>query len=306
MQHEANVKDVAADAFGLDSKLLALQGTESESSDLDQKLCDFAPKTARRDCKKDFRFAPIQTLDPMNLPSYNECQRETHLQLVTTQASCLADPVLCSSKGRSRENSLAVMNTQSPTLIHAKNSVLNSVLEMQTFTGSQLTDEGKSASLCLQPVRLKNQRKRKLDSDSFVAGEAGNSLMDVTSNSSLKTTSKRRRKVTKQPVQDGQQDTEQYAIVPFDSNFSELQKRRNVSKFPVTPGILSSFVKTEVAMEIGNHETSALLPVSLQSLNMHKLRAIAKQYKMKQYHKLKKAPLVRQLEEHLAHCLGSC
>lgn len=316
---------------------------KSENSDLDQKLCDFASKAARRDCQKESKVTSIQDLDP-NLPSNRDCKRTTAVK-DTTREFCLADPELWNGK-----NSSHATNIQSLSLVNAKNSALSSLLEIQTksalFTGSQLTDEG----LCLQyettsnlsksvlskPVEPKNQGKRKAEPDSFFAREPGDGSMEVISNSSLKVTTKRQRKtrtsidgansteslnrkVAERTVQPDQHETEEYAIVPYDSKFSEFQKKRNVSKLPVTVGIQKLIVNSEgVAMNNGNHEdlqisrmcssvdshneTSALLPISLENLPLRNLRAIAKQHNVKKYYRLAKGPLVEQLTQLLSSC----
>ncbi|KAF7819055.1 uncharacterized protein G2W53_024510 [Senna tora] len=304
-QEDAIVKDVTAEALGLaagiegrekcvDSKLHDSQRAKSESSDLEQKLCDFAPKTARRECKKESKVPSTLDLDAMNLPNNRECKRTAPLQIVATQELCLTNPELCSLKGMNRTNSLDVMNTQSAGLLHAKNSVF-SLLDMQTagahFTCSQLTDEGKSRALCLKPettanlgksvIKRKNQGKRKLESDA-VAGELVDSPIEVISNSSKRQRKSRtsigganldeslKRKVTKRVVQPSEHDTEHFAIVPYDSNFSELQKRRNVNvDMPNSKGVDSC------------SETSAWLPIGLEleKLSLPNLRAIAKKHK---------------------------
>lgn len=336
-QEGETVKDVTTDEC-LDSSFC--QEVKSENS-------NFAPKTARRDCEKASNVAPTQDLDPTNLPLNRDCGRINPLQVDSDKEFCLA-----ASESWNRKSSLHVMYFQSASLVNAGSSGSSSMSEMQTkkprFTGSQLTDRGKSQVLCpkpeptvylgksvmSEPGKLKNQRKRKQKSDSFSARDPSENPMEIDSSSSREVTCKRQRKSrtsidgnlveslgskdAKRTVQLEQHETA-YAIVPYDSKFFGLQKKRNVCKLPVTAGIQNSLVNIDltssnvVETDNGQNEdlqncwsgssvdshnkTSVLMPVSLRNLTLSNLRAIAKQHNVKKYYRMTKGPLVEQLTQ---------
>ncbi|TKY62645.1 hypothetical protein E2542_SST12503 [Spatholobus suberectus] len=117
----------------LHSRFGTSQQRERENCDVDKKPCDFAPKAARRACKKESKVAPDE--DSVNVP----------LQVVYPQTLCIADTEFCSFKGSNGNNSGQVINIENTTLIHAENSAL--MLGVQTksalYTGLQLIDEEK-------------------------------------------------------------------------------------------------------------------------------------------------------------------
>ncbi|KAK4281909.1 hypothetical protein QN277_013353 [Acacia crassicarpa] len=216
----------------------------------------------------------------------------------------------------------------------------NSNFEPKLCDFAPKTDKGKSQvrdlnseptvnlwpSIVSEPSKLTNQRKRKLGSDAFSTGGPGEDPVELISNTSSKVTHKRPRKsrtsndganlvyslsgeVYERTTIRPEQHEFEYAIVPYDSKFSELQKKRNACKLPVTAGIQNSLVAVDlsklnpVAMDNGNHEvesqnkTSALVPVNLKNLTLINLRAIAKQYNVKKYYRMAKAPLLEQLTQ---------
>ena len=332
----------------IDSRFGASNQRKGRNSDLEKKLCDFAPKTARRACKKEAKVASAEDLDSLNCP----------LQVVYPEDMCPADTELCSFKGGNGKNSQQVMNIQNTSLIHAESSALISLFEMQAksalYTGSQLTDEEKPLAQGLKSKtaanliksnlsfssKLKTQEKRKSELETFSAGEPHDSPTEVITNTCLIVSSKRQRKstsitddassnesmnskMTKRAVQPGQHETEVRAIVPYDREFSELQKKRRVSKLPITMEInsnvnldipnsdrVSTDDRSQVDLQIsklyslaGSHTmTSDSLPITLKSFTLNNLRAIAKEHNVKKYYKLKKGALVEQLVERFSNC----
>ncbi|KAI4300815.1 hypothetical protein L6164_034149 [Bauhinia variegata] len=365
----AIVKGVRRDAFkaaigikgsekGLDSKLSASQIAESRNSDLQQRLCDFASKTARRVCKKEYDVAPAGEMDSSNSPSNRECERRT-LRRMNSLEMYLVRAEISSLKGRNSKSSLEVMNIENDSHIHIGNSALSSLLEMQTEsspgTALLLTDEEKqqeqslksetaynisqsNTSLSLKPKTL---GKRKQNLGVFWATEPGDNPVENTSTSSSSVTSNRQkkystrtnvqalnRKVTKRAAQPSPQEAEEYAIVPYDKNFSELQKKRKVSPWPITverdntTGNMVLPKSDWAAMDNGEQEdphtngpyslaaashdeTSALVPsdlIGLKNMKLNDLRAIAKQLKVRKYYRLSKSDLVGQLAQRFSSC----
>lgn len=333
----------------LHSKSGTAQQQKGGNSDLDKRLCDFAPKNARRACRKESKLAPDENLESTNLP----------LQVVFPQNLCFADTELNSVKGTNGDNSLQVINIENATLFHAENSALVSLLGIQTksalYTGLQPTDEEKlqeqdmkseiaanlSKSNMSFPSKLKAQGKQKPELEACSAREPLDSPAEFISNASGIVSTKRvrksktctagailnepmKRKVTKRAVQQpSQHETEGRAIVLYDSKFSELQKRRRVSKLPITSEIQNSTVNLDTTdsdrvpvdhggqIDIYNsksyslvdshYESSDLLP-ALKNLKMTNLRAMAKQHNISKYYKLTKGALVEQLVERLSSC----
>ncbi|KAK7285641.1 hypothetical protein RJT34_20418 [Clitoria ternatea] len=320
---------------------------KSGKSDLDKKLCDFAPKTTRRTCKKESKVAPEEDLDSLNSP----------LQIVYPQSLCIADTDFTGSNGN---NTGEVINMENATLIHAENSALISLLETQsksaTHTGIQPTDEEKPQAQDLEseiaatlsqsnmnfPSKLKRaQGNQKPGSEAFPTREPHNSSTEVIPSTSITVPTKRQRKyksrndnavinesmnmkITKKAVQRGLSETEDGAIVLYDSKFSESQKKRRVSKLPITGEIQNSTVNLDavnsdrVSMDNGSqvdvpinnscslvdphNDASSLPPVTLKSLSLTTLRAMAKQHNVKKYYKLAKGALVERLSEQLSSC----
>ncbi|XP_028766666.1 uncharacterized protein LOC114724478 [Neltuma alba] len=312
-QEGETVKDVSADVL-LDSNFCASQRVKSESSNFDKMQRGFAPKTAQRDSEKEMKDASTQ-----------DCEGINPLQVDGAQKLCLAAP-----ESWNRKSLPHVMKFQSASLVNAKSSGLSSMLELQTksalFTGPQLTDKAKSQALCLKPEPTVDPRKP-------IASKPGENHVELIPNSSLKVTCKRPRKsragndgaklidslsgkVAKRSMQLEQHITE-YAVVPYDSKFSELQKKRVVCKSTVTAGTQNSLVTIDstksnaVVMVNGNHEdpqnslscssvdshnrTSALRPAGLKNLTLNNLRVIAKQHNVKKYYRMAKGPLLEQL-----------
>ncbi|XP_027350816.1 uncharacterized protein LOC113861911 [Abrus precatorius] len=340
--------DVKGRKKNLHSRLGTSKHRKSGNSDLDKKLCDFAPKSARRASKKESKVALEEDLDPVNLP----------LQVVYPRKWCIADTEFCSLKGSNGNSSGQVINIENATLIHAENSALVSLLGMQTKSavyGLQLTDEEKPQAQGLEseitanlsksnmsfPTKLKAQGKQKPELNTLAAGEPRESCTEVLPSSSIVVSTKRQRKskpstddailnesmnrkITKRAVQPGQHETEGRSIVLYDSKFSELQKKRRVSKLPITVEIQNSTVNMDVpnsdrssmdnASQVDLHisksyslvdshnGTSSLLPITLKSLTLSDLRAMAKQHNVRKYYKLAKGALVEQLVERLSSC----
>ncbi|KAK7336522.1 hypothetical protein VNO77_17065 [Canavalia gladiata] len=348
-------KDVGSDvlrlATGVEgrkkySRLDTSQQRKSGNSDLDKKLCDFAPKIARRACKKESNVSPDEDLDSLNLP----------LQVVYPQTLCIAETEFCSFKGSNGNNCGQPMSIENATHIDAENSALISLQGMQTesslYTGLQLTDVEKpqaqdlesetAASLCnsnVFPSKLKAQGKQRPEFEALPARKPHDSCTEVIPSTSIIVSTKRQRKskpcndgavlndsmnrrTTKRAAQPGQHETEGRAIVLYDSKFSEFQKKKRVSKLPITVEIQNSTVnvdvpnsdgvstdnRSQVDLHIGksyslvdsNNGTSSLLPITLKSLTLSNLRAMAKQHNVRKYYKLPKGALVEQLVERLS------
>ncbi|KAE9585280.1 putative Rho termination factor [Lupinus albus] len=130
------------------------------------------------------------------------------------------------------------------------------------------------------------------------------------------------RKITKR-AELGWDATESRSVVPYNSEFSELQKRR-LSKWPITAEIQNSTVNLDspnpdrvsmcngsqvdlhivesYSLEDSHNETTASQLITLKKLNLPALRAMAKQYDLKKYYKLRKAELLQQLVERMSNC----
>lgn len=291
---------VAADTRGrekcLGSILSDSQQSKSGNSDLDQKPSDFASESERRACKKE-----INVLD-----EDLDCMKP--LQVVYPQESFLPDNELSSSKGDNDRNPPQAMNTKNASLVPEKLQT-----KIIPYSRSRLTDEERSqargrksetyanltkSSMSL-PSNQKHQWKRKPDfafsdreqSDSpiklrpksstiLISGGQQKSSTSIISIDEVRSNKPLVRKIAQREVQPSQHETGENAIVPYDSEFSELQKKREVDA-----------------------QTSVLQLDKLKDLKMNDLRAIAKQHNVKRYYKLTKAALVELLRERLS---GGC
>ncbi|KAK7396222.1 hypothetical protein VNO78_17073 [Psophocarpus tetragonolobus] len=336
------------------SRLATSQQRKSRNSNLDKKLCDFAPKTAPRAYKKEFKVAPDEDLNSLDLP----------LQIVYPRTLCITDSEFCSFEGSNGNNSGQVFNFENTIpLINAENSALISLLGMQNesalYTGLQLIDkdEEKQEAQDLKsqitanlrksnmsfPSKLKAREKQKLELEAFSSGERYDSCTEVISTTSIIVSTKRQRKskpctdvassnepmnrkiITRRAVQPDKHDPEGRAIVLYDSKFSELQKKRKVSKLPISVDMQNSTVDMDVAnsdrvsMDKGSqlvlhsskshslvesfNGTSPLLPgTALDNLTLTDLRALAKEHNVRKYYKLRKGALVEQLSLRLRSC----
>lgn len=319
----------------LHSRLGSSQQRKSGKSDVDKELRDIAPKTARRACRKESKVSPDEDSNSLNLP----------LQVVYPQIN--ADTEFCSFKGSNGNNSGQVENS---TVIHAENSALISLLGMQTksalYTGLQLIDEEKQAQDLKSQIaanlsksnmsfhsKLKAQEKQKLELEAFSSRESHDSYTEVIPSTSIIVSTKRQRKrkpcndvailnksmnrkiITRRAVQPDKDEIEGRAIVLYDSKFSELQKKRKVSKLPITVDIQNSTHNLDKGNQVDLHsskshslvdshnETSSLLPnTNLKSMTLTDLRALAKEYNVTKYYKLRKEALVGQLFQRLSRC----
>ncbi|CAL0310590.1 unnamed protein product [Lupinus luteus] len=324
------------------SRVSASQHQESENYDLHRKLCELTCKPARRVCKKGgSEVAPADDLDSIELA----------LQ-VYHEESCFADTELCSFEGHCG-NMSREMNIENTSLIQAENSALISLLEKPTqsalFHGLQLIDEEQQPPQSVKskivakksntnfPSKLKARGKRKPESEAFSAREAHDNPTEVDPNTCIFVSTKSQqtstdtasfndsmnRKITKRAVQPGLDATEARAIVPYNSEFSELQKRR-LSKWSITPEIQNSTVNLDLpnadrlstdngsnvdlhtvesySLDDPHNEITASRLITLEKLNMPALKAMAKQYHMKKYHKLRKEELLQQLVERMRNC----
>ncbi|MED6182173.1 hypothetical protein PIB30_026164 [Stylosanthes scabra] len=317
-----------------DSKFDASNKCTGRNSDLEKKLCDFAPKT-RKAIKKEPEVAKAEDLGSINHP----------LQIVLPRDLFPADTELSPLNGGNVKNSQQVMNIEKSGLTHAQSSALIALFESQTrsafYTGLQLTDEEKpladdvtskiyanfAQSNMNFPAKLKTQGKRKFESETS-AGEPDDISAEVSTDTSLIVSTKKQRKSTRLSITDDtssngsgnsrmtrsavspdQHENEVRAIVPYDSDFSESQKKRrgsNAKTAKPNPASVTTNNKGEVNLQslysmIGStSETSDSLCDTLKKLTMDKLRAMAKDKKVKQFYKLKKGDLVAQLFEKLS------
>ncbi|RDX60823.1 hypothetical protein CR513_61003, partial [Mucuna pruriens] len=315
-------KDVSSDEFrpaigvkgrkkDLHSRLGTSQQRKSGNFGVDRKLCDFAPKTARRACKKESKVAPDEDFNSVNLP----------LQVVYPQTLCIADTEFSSFKGSNG------MQTKSA-----------------LYTGLQLIDEEKQEAQDLKSKiaanlsksnmsfssKLKAREKQKLELEALSSRVPhNNSCTEVIPSTSIIVSTKRqrrsksctdvailnestnRKKITRRAVQPDKHETEGRAIVLYDSNFSKLQKKRKVTKLPITVDLPNSDMvsmdnESQVALHTSeshsHNETSSLLPISLSNLTLTNLRAMAKQHNVSKYYKLRKEALVEQLVQRLSSC----
>ncbi|KOM40550.1 hypothetical protein LR48_Vigan04g074800 [Vigna angularis] len=109
-------KDVSPDEFrpaidingkktGPHSILDTSQRQKRAKPNLDKEPCDFAPKAAQRDCKKEPKVAPDEDLNSLNYP----------LQVVYPKTLCITDTEFCSVKDSNGNNSGLVFNIENTT-----------------------------------------------------------------------------------------------------------------------------------------------------------------------------------------------
>lgn len=109
-------KDVSPDEFrpaidingkktGPHSILDTSQRQKRAKSNLDKEPCDFSPKAAQRDCKKEPKVAPDEDLNSLNFP----------LQVVYPKTLCITDTEFCSVKDSNGNNSGLVLNIENTT-----------------------------------------------------------------------------------------------------------------------------------------------------------------------------------------------
>ncbi|XP_020959455.1 uncharacterized protein LOC107646295 isoform X3 [Arachis ipaensis] len=129
-----------------DSKFGASNKWKGRNSDLEKKLCDFAPKT-RKAVKKEPEVATAEDLDSINHP----------LQIVFPRDLFPVDTELSPFKGANGKNS-QVINIEKSSLTHAQSSALIALLESQTrnapYTGLQLTDKEKPLAEGLKTTKI--------------------------------------------------------------------------------------------------------------------------------------------------------
>eukprot|EP00256_Glycine_max_P060384 XP_014629234.1 uncharacterized protein LOC102666817 isoform X5 [Glycine max] len=323
---------------------LATSQRKSRNSNLDKKVCDFAPETAQRAYKKQSKVAPDEDLNSVDLP----------LQVVYPQTFCSADTEFCSFKGSNGNNSGLVFNIENTTpllmlkILHwfllgiQTKSTLNTDLQMidedeeeqeAQDLKSQITSEFRKLNMSF-PSKLKAREKQKLELEAFSSREPYDSCTEVIPSTPIIVSTKRQRRskpctdvailnepmnrkiITRRAVQPDKHETEGRALVPYDSNFSELQKRRKALKLPITVDMetnsdrVSMDSRSQLVLHSSNlhslvdsHDgASSLLPGDLNSLSLIDLRAMAKDHKVKQYYKLRKGALVEQLAKQLSSC----
>ncbi|KAI9120453.1 hypothetical protein K1719_007486 [Acacia pycnantha] len=266
------------------------------NSDLDQKPCDFASESEGRLCSKE-----LIVLD-------EDTDIFKPLQMVYPQQLCLLDKELSFLKGDNDENPPKAMSMKNESLIPSKQQT-----KVIPYSRSRLKGEEKSPacgrksetyanpskSNMSPPSKQQNQWKRKPALDSLSDRKQSDSPIKLRPKASTISTSRGRQKpstsvicvnqgrsnkslvgkITETEVQPSQDETGEYALVPFDSKFSELQKKRKVEA-----------------------QTSVLQPDKdkLKDLKLADLRTIAKQNSVRGYYKLNKAALVERLKERLS------
>ncbi|KAG4927839.1 hypothetical protein JHK85_054325 [Glycine max] len=299
------------------SRLATSPQRKCRNSNLDKKLCDIAPKTARKAYKKQSKVAPDKDLNSMDLP----------LQVFYPQTFCSANTEFCSFKGSN--------GIQTKSALYTDLQLIDEDEEEQEAQDlkSQITTKFRKLNMSF-PSKLKAREKQELELEAFSSREPYDSCTEVIQSTPIIVSTKRqrrskpcndvsiltepmnRKKISRRAVQPDKHETEGGAIVPYDSNFSELQKRRKVSKLPITVDMETN--SDRVSMDSGSqlvlhtsklhslvdsHDgTSSLLPGDLNSLSLTDLRAMAKDHKVKQYYKLRKGALVEQLAKQFRSC----
>ncbi|KAL2659663.1 hypothetical protein AAZV13_03G100200 [Glycine max] len=296
---------------------LATSQRKSRNSNLDKKVCDFAPETAQRAYKKQSKVAPDEDLNSVDLP----------LQVVYPQTFCSADTEFCSFKGSNGIQTKSTLNTDLQMIDEDEEEQ-----EAQDLK-SQITSEFRKLNMSF-PSKLKAREKQKLELEAFSSREPYDSCTEVIPSTPIIVSTKRQRRskpctdvailnepmnrkiITRRAVQPDKHETEGRALVPYDSNFSELQKRRKALKLPITVDMetnsdrVSMDSRSQLVLHSSNlhslvdsHDgASSLLPGDLNSLSLIDLRAMAKDHKVKQYYKLRKGALVEQLAKQLSSC----
>ncbi|WJX83736.1 hypothetical protein P8452_66377 [Trifolium repens] len=332
------------------------QQEETGNSDLATKLCDFAPKTAQRLCRKESKVALDEDLESMDVP----------LQIVYPKKLCFADTESSAFKENTSNNALQSIKIEKATL-SAENSVSISLPGMQMknvlCTRLQLTDLGHALKSKVAVNFNKSQGKKKPE---FGACSAKELLpLEIFRSASKNVSTKRKRKpknefmnskitkkaivlsdsdddvstkkqqkpnsctaattlneptntkVTKRSVQLGQHETAGNAIVPYDSEFSELQKKRRVSELSITSEVQNSIVNyldttnsdngKSLALVDDHNEISALLHITsietvetLKKKKLPELRLMAKTLKMTGCAKFRKEVLIEELLKQLS------
>ncbi|CAL0326639.1 unnamed protein product [Lupinus luteus] len=162
----------------------------------------------------------------------------------------------------------------------------------------------------------------KVDPSTSIVASTKRRCKSKTSTGTANSNEPMNRKITKR-AELGLDATESRSVVPYNSEFSELQKRK-LSKWPITAEIQNSTVNLDspnpdrVSMDNGSqvdlhiiesysledshNETTASPLITLEKLNLPALRAMAKQYDLKKYYKLRKAELLQQLVERMSNC----
>ncbi|XP_027914722.1 uncharacterized protein LOC114173899 isoform X2 [Vigna unguiculata] len=326
-------KDVSPDEFrpaidingkktGPHSILDTSQRQKRAKSNLDKEPCDFSPKAAQRDCKKEPKVAPDEDLNSLNFP----------LQVVYPKTLCITDTEFCSvkdSNGMHTKSSLYA-GLQLMDVDEDKGE------EHEQDLKSQLTTNLRKSNMSF-PSKLKASEKQELELEAFSSGEPFDSCTEVIPTASIAVSSKRQRRsksctdvtilnesmkrkiITKGAVQPDKHESEGRAIVLYDSKFSELQKKKRVKKLPITVDIQNSSVNLDVpnSDEVSMDKKSKLAPrthkshslvdshdetSSLNSLSLTDLRAMGKEHNVRKYYKLRKVDLVEQLSQRLSSC----
>ena len=171
------------------SRLATSPQRKCRNSNLDKKLCDIAPKTARKAYKKQSKVAPDKDLNSMDLP----------LQVFYPQTFCSANTEFCSFKGSNGNNSGLVFNIENTTpllmlkILHwfllgiQTKSTLNTDLQMidedeeeqeAQDLKSQITSEFRKLNMSF-PSKLKAREKQKLELEAFSSREPYDSCTEV-------------------------------------------------------------------------------------------------------------------------------
>ncbi|ESW34154.1 hypothetical protein PHAVU_001G129400 [Phaseolus vulgaris] len=312
--------DISRKKTGPHSILDTSQQQKRGKFNLDKDLCDFAPTAAQRDDSKEPKVAPDEDLKPLNFP----------LQVVYPKTLCITDTELCSFKDSNG------MHTKSALYAGLQLMDEGEGEEHEQDLKSQLTTNLRKSNMLL-PSKLKASEKQKLELGALSSREPFDSCTEVIPSTSIIVSTKRQRRsksctdvtilnepmnrkiTTRGTVQPDKHETEGRAIVLYDSKFSELQKKRRVTKLPITVDIQNSSVNLDVPNSEGvsldnknqlaphTNKSHSLVDShdetsSLNSLTLTDLRAMAKEHNVRKYYKLRKVDLVEQLAQRLSSC----
>ncbi|GMJ11984.1 hypothetical protein HRI_004867600 [Hibiscus trionum] len=298
---------------------------ESLKCDIEQKLCDFAVKSARKQCIKEFKVGSTNKNQFSNSLLKGEGKRKDSLPDLTQKEAALSDnehstsTSLVELQDGSEEDKTAhcmegkpqMEEVQMPEIVASDGKLVSNLyMRLQREMVKTVETNVESNPADVEEPGL-NSKQNVSNSPSFLKGKRVN---NHTLSYSLTG------KMIKKTVQHSQRKAEEPSMVPGASQntMSLPQKRcKKLSSVPIVVEIRGSCVQMNISKLHGELNRSnaaktdfakteasiAPLPAdasSLMKMKMCDLKAIARSQKLKKYSTMKKEDLVKQLENRLS------
>ncbi|XP_017977436.1 PREDICTED: uncharacterized protein LOC18598910 [Theobroma cacao] len=314
-----------------DSRLGAVGQAESLNCDMEQKLCDFAVKSARKRGIKELKFASTEQKEPSNSFFKGEGKRKDSLQVVKRKKSPLSDnehfaltSLLELQDERGKDKTILQMegNPQLEEVRMAEIAARDDKLVMNLYMRSQrgklkIVKTTESISASVEEPSL-NSKENVSNSSPILKGKrpwkyANNHTLNYSLSG----------KITKKTVQHSQYQVEDQSMRLNASQNTMSLPQKKCKKFSSVPifveirgssvqmnisklhgNLNGSTAKTDISISEASVDGSCIKGVTpqpfdtsnLMKMKLCDLRAIAKAQKLTKYSGLRKEDLVKQLE----------